>query len=126
MRLENYFENIQGTGILSTADDQGNVNSAIYTAPHIIDAETVAFIMRPRKSYQCVKSNPRASYLFMEEESAYRGIRLTLEKSGENSDPEDVSELRRSFQGGADEGPSTIVHFKVTEIRPLVGENLPD
>lgn len=126
MRLKDYFENIEGTGILSTADDQGNVNCAVYAAPHIIDAETVAFIMRPRKSYQCVKSNPKAAYLFMEEESAYRGIRLTLKKSGENSDPEDVSELRRSFGGGADEGPSTIVHFKVTEIRPLVGEKFPE
>lgn len=126
MRLGEYFENIEGIGILSTADEQGNVNSAIYATPHVVDSETVAFIMRPRKSYNCVQKNPNAAYLFMEEESAYRGIRLTLKKSGENSDPEDVSEMRRSFRGGADEGPSTIVHFKVTEIRPLVGEKFPE
>jgi len=124
MRLEEYFENTEGTGILSTADDKGNVNCAIYAAPHVIDHETVGFIMRPRKSYSYVKSNPNAAYMFMEVESAYRGIRLTLKKIGENSDPEDVNELRRSFRGGADEGPSTIVNFKVTEIRPLVGEKL--
>jgi hypothetical protein len=125
MRLEEYFENTEGVGILSTADDQGNVNCAVYATPHVIDKETIGFIMRPRKSYSYVKSNPRAAYMFMEEESAYRGIRLTLEKVGENSDPEDVDELRRSFRGGADEGPSTIVNFKVTEIRPLVGEKFP-
>jgi hypothetical protein len=125
MRLEEYFENTEGIGILSTADDQGNVNCAVYATPHVIDNETIGFIMRPRKSYSYVKSNPRAAYMFMEEESAYRGIRLTLEKVGENSDPEDVNELRRSFRGGADEGPSTIVNFKVTEIRPLVGEKFP-
>lgn len=125
MRLEEYFENTEGIGILSTADAQGNVNCAVYATPHVIDNETIGFIMRPRKSYNYVKSNPRAAYMFMEEESAYRGIRLTLEKIGENSDPEDVNELRRSFRGGADEGPSTIVNFKVTEIRPLVGEKFP-
>lgn len=126
MRLEDYFEHTEGTGILSTADDQGNVNSAIYAAPHVSGEDTLAFIMRPRKSYNFVVSNPRASYLFMEEESAYRGIRLTLEKTGENADPEDVEELRRSHRGGADEGPSKIVYFKVTEVRPLVGEKLPE
>ena len=125
MRLADYFETIEGTGILSTADDQGNVNSAVYATPHVIDTETIGFIMRPRKSYSYVQLNPNACYLFMEEESAYRGIRLTLEKVGENSDPEDVTELRRSFGGSADEGPSTIVHFKVTEIRPLIGEKIP-
>ena len=126
MRLEDYFEQNEGIGVLSTADDQGNVNSAIYTAPHVSDIDTVAFIMRPRKSYSYVVDNPRASFLFMVEESAYRGIRLTLEKTGENSDSDDVDSLRRSHRGGADEGPSKIVYFKVTEIRPLVGEKLPE
>ena len=30
MKLDEYFENINGVGVLSTADDSGNVNAAIY------------------------------------------------------------------------------------------------
>ena len=126
MNLKTYFENIEGTGILSTADDEGHVNCAIYAAPHVIDRDIIAFIMRSRKSYQFVTSNPNAAYLFMEEDSAYRGVRLTLLKTEENADPDDVNELRRSFRGGADEGPSRIVYFRVTEARPLVGEKFPE
>jgi len=126
MNLKSYFESIEGTGVLSTADDEGNVNCAIYAAPHVIDRDTVAFIMRSRKSYNFVSSNPNAAYLFMEEDSSYRGVRLTLVKTEESSDPDEVNEMRRSFRGGADEGPARIVHFKVTEARPLVGEKFPE
>ena len=126
MNLKTYFENVEGTGVLSTADEKGNVNSAVYAAPHVTDRDEVAFIMRSRKSSQFVESNPRAAYLFMEEDSAYRGVRLTLERAGENADQDDVYELRRSFRGGADEGQAKIVYFKVTEIRPLVGEKFPE
>lgn len=126
MNLKTYFENIEGTGILSTSNDEGHVNCAIYAAPHVVDRDKIAFIMRPRKSYQYVSTNPNAAYLFMEEDSSYRGVRLTLLKTGENSDPDDVNELRRSFRGGADEGPSRIVYFRVTETRPLVGEKFPE
>jgi len=126
MRLEDYFEHTEGTGVLSTADSKGEVNSAIYASPHVNEDGTVSFIMRSRKSYNFVQENPRAAYLFMEEHSAYRGIRLTLEKAAENADQEDVNEMRRSYRGGADEGVARIVTFKVTEVRPLVGEKLPE
>lgn len=125
MNLKSYFESIEGTGVLSTADDEGKVNCAIYAAPHVIDRDTVAFIMRSRKSYNYVCSNPNAAYLFMEEDSSYRGVRMTLVKTEENSDPDDVNDMRRSFRGGTDEGPARIVYFKVTEVRPLVGEKFP-
>ena len=39
MSLAEYFENMQGIGILGTADSLGKVGLAIYARPHIIDEE---------------------------------------------------------------------------------------
>jgi len=36
MKLVDYFENTNGVGILSTADDKGKVNAAIYGRPHFM------------------------------------------------------------------------------------------
>ena len=64
--LAQYFENNKGTGILATADGQGNVDLAIYARPHIIDETTAAFIMRERLSHHNLKSNPHVAYMFIE------------------------------------------------------------
>ena len=41
MSLKDYFENIEGRGILATADESGNVDVALYARPHVIDDKTV-------------------------------------------------------------------------------------
>jgi hypothetical protein len=51
MSLANYFENVKGVGVLGTADPEGKVDLALYARPHVIDEETVAFIMRDRLSH---------------------------------------------------------------------------
>lgn len=123
MSLREYFEGKDGIGVLSTADAAGQVDSAVYATPHVIDEETVAFIMRPRRSYHNIGQNPNAAYLFIEKGPGYLGRRLSLEKTGEETDSDKVNLLRRSHHGhGGDETQATLVYFKVTGIRPLVGE----
>ncbi|MBL7214636.1 MAG: pyridoxamine 5'-phosphate oxidase family protein [Phycisphaerae bacterium] len=124
MNLNEYFENTDGMGILSTADHQGNVDCAIYATPHVMDESTIAFIMRPRKSYQNIQSNPKAAYLFVEKGPGYQGKRLYLEKTGEEANPEKVNLLRRSPHGDSgDEAEAKLVYFTVIHIRPLVGDS---
>lgn len=124
MNLSEYFENTDGMGILSTADSLGNVDCAVYAAPHVMDESTIAFIMRPRKSYQNIQSNPKAAYMFVEKGPGYQGKRLYLEKSAEETDPAKVNLLRRSDHGtSSDEAQATLVYFAVTHIRPLVGDS---
>ena len=36
MELKEYFENIKGLGVMSTADSNGKVNSAVYSRPHFM------------------------------------------------------------------------------------------
>ena len=123
MDLNEYFENMDGMGILSTADDQGNVNCAIYATPHVMDESTIAFIMRPRKSYHNVQSNSKAAYMFVEKGPGYQGKRLYLEKISEEANSDKINLLRRSPHGDhGDEEQAKLIYFKVTHIRPLVGD----
>lgn len=55
MKLKEYFERTTGTGILSTADSSGKVNAAVYSRPHFIDGDKLAFIMRDRLSVMIAK-----------------------------------------------------------------------
>ena len=123
MDLKTYFENTDGIGILSTADTDGNVDAAIYATPHVVDEQTIAFIMRPRMTLDNVQQNPKAVYMYIEKGPGYQGRRLSLEKTGQEEDPEKVNQLRRSSHGhGGDESEAKLVYFKVTYIRPLVGD----
>ncbi len=126
MNLNQYFENKEGIGILSTANTEGSVDSAVYASPHVINDETVAFIMRPRKSYANISQNPKAAYMFVEKGRGYQGRRLSLEKTREETSPEKVNLLRRSHHGSSDDdddAQATLVYFKVTGVRPLVGDD---
>ena len=58
MTLKDYFETTEGTGILSTADSDGNVDSAIYAVPHIVDEETLVLVMADKLSHANVQKNP--------------------------------------------------------------------
>ena len=51
MKLKEFFENNRGNGVLSTADDQGRVNVAVYARPHVLEDGSL------------VPTFPRAQYL---------------------------------------------------------------
>jgi hypothetical protein len=125
MNLSDYFENTQGTGILATADSDGQVDVAIYSRPHVTDENTVAFIMRPRLTHENLQSNPNAAYMFIEKGPGYKGKRLYLTKLREETDPALIDSLRRKepkTDSKTDE-KSSLVYFHVDRIRPLVGDN---
>ena len=123
MSLLEYFENTEGTGVLATADSNGNVDVAIYARPHVIDEETVAFIMNEKLSYQYVTSNPKAAYLFIEDAGGYKGIRLYLTMTKEESDKETIESVRRRCSVKCDDSEVNkhLVYFKVDKTRELIG-----
>ncbi len=124
MTLSQYFKEHKGMGVLSTADADGVVNSAIYASPHFMEDGTVGLIMANRLSHENLESNPHAAYLFVEEGPGYRGRRLKLTKVGEERDDAVVQSLRRRFYPpDAEERmkPISLVYFTIEEERPLVG-----
>lgn len=124
MELKAYFENTKGFGVLSTADLEGRVDSAVYSRPHIMDDGTIAFIMNDRLTHNHLQSNPRASFLFKEGGTGYKGKRFFLTKIREEQDTELLMSLRRrTYPDKPYEGPKFLVFFKIDEELPLIGSN---
>ena len=122
--LHDYFENVEGVGVLGTADAEGNVDLAVYARPHVADEETVAFVMGDRRSHANVAANPHAAYLFVEQGPGYQGKRLYLTKTREETDPERIEAMRRDSRKGRDYGDSLkfLVYFRIEKIRSLAGD----
>ncbi|MBN2079656.1 MAG: pyridoxamine 5'-phosphate oxidase family protein [Spirochaetes bacterium] len=124
MNIHDYFESKRGLGVLATADSDGKVNTAIYSRPHVINDETVAFIMADRRSHRNLQSNSRASYLFREDTAGFDGMRLYLEKIREEKNSPLIEELRRKKRAESARDADAdrfLVFFRITERRPLVG-----
>ncbi len=121
MDLKSYFENTRGRGVLATADSAGKVDVAVYARPHVMDQETVAFIMRDRLMHHNLQSNPHAAYLFMEQGDGYVGKRLFLTKTREEQDTELAYQLRRRKYPDDKKGPLFLVFFHVDQVLPLIG-----
>ena len=123
MNLSDYFKNTEGTGVLATADSNGNVDIALYARPHAIDEQTVAFIMNEHLSYKNLTSNPKAVYLFLEKGPGYKGKRLYLTKTREETDVKLIESMRRRKTDKYQESDSKkyLVYFSVDKVRPLVG-----
>ena len=123
MTLNEYFKNY-GTGVMATADVNGKVDAAIYSRPHIMADGRLAFIMRERLTYENLKTNPHAVFLFMTHSEHHQGIRLFLRKIGEDNDSELIGSMtRRSLTPEEDKaaGPKHIVYFSLEKILPLIG-----
>ncbi len=124
MKLADYFDNTQGTGVLSTADKNGKVNAAVYSRPHFLEDGTVAMIMRDRLSHANLQTNPYAAYLFFEKGSGYQGKRLYLTKIREEEKSELMVKLRRrqlTPEEDAEKGTIFLVIFEIAKVLPLIG-----
>jgi len=126
MTLTEYFLNTQGRCVLATADAKGMVDLAIYSRPHVIDEETVAFIMLDRLSHVNLQSNPHAAFLFMEAGEKYVGKRLMLTKIKEEEDQEVIEKFRKKksyYLPDDDKKKRFLVYFHVDRVLPLIGDH---
>jgi hypothetical protein len=126
MKLSEYFDSVKGIGVLSTADASGKVNSAVYARPHVLDEQTIAFIMADRLSHANLQSNPHAAYLFKEEGPKYIGKRLYLTRIREEKDSPMIDQIRRKkypeVEGKYEGVAKFLVFFRVDNVLPLIGD----
>ena len=127
MDFKKYFESAKGLGVLSTADEKGKVNAAVYSKPQVIDDAHVAFIMGDKLTHANLKNNPWAVFLFKEDGPDYQGKRVYLKKESETDNQELVSrtckhEYPRVYCEPYYLKNSFLVTFSVESILPLVGE----
>ncbi len=124
MKMADYFQKKKGLGVLSTVDNSGRVNSAIYSKPHVAGDDHIAFVMKEKRTYANVQENPHASYLFKEEGKGYSGVRLTLTKKREERSPNVVRSMMSKKHPPEklhkDAETLHVVYFDINEVTPLV------
>jgi hypothetical protein len=124
MRIDEYFEKAIGVGVLSTADNSGIVNAAIYGRPHFMDENTVAFIAADMLTHANLKKNPSATYLF-KEDGSYKGCRLYLTKTREVKDSPLIEAIcRKKYKGLGreyDKESKFLIYFNIEKVLPLIG-----
>lgn len=126
MDLKNYFESAQGLGVLSTANDEGKVNAALYSKPHVIDDAHVAFIMADRLTHANIRKNPHAIFLFKEDGPGYQGKRFYITREKETDDKALIERTcKREYNAPYCEPEyltnTFLVTFSVRSVEPLVG-----
>lgn len=123
MNWKEYFDAARGQGFLATANGAGEVDIAIYSRPRVLADGSLVFGMADRLTHANLRENPHATYAF--HEGGFAGVRLFLEKVGE----EEEGDLLDAIRARADElvGPGVgravcfAVRFRVTRSLPLVG-----
>jgi hypothetical protein len=125
MKLSEYFENTTGRGVLATSGPEGKVDAAVYSRPHFVDEETIAYIMTDRLTHENLRSNPHAVYVFMESGERYEGKRLYLTKTKEETDREEIDKIRwrKSYVIPEDQKGEKrfLVFFRIDKVLNLVG-----
>lgn len=129
MNLQEYFATMKGTGFLATTSGEGKPDIAVYSRPFFLADGTLAFLMRDRLTHANLLENGHAAYAYHEHGAGYRGIRLFLKKTGEDTDAQLMAQMTRrslSPEEDAAKGPKFIVYFQVEQVLTLVGANVLD
>lgn len=124
MNLEDYFTKTTGIGVMATSEENGVVNTAIYSRPHVQGKEEIAFVMHDRLTHQNLQTNNHANYLFLKDGQGYSGVRLFLTKLDESTDQELIASLSRHQVSPEDDrlrGDKFLVRFKVNKVLKLIG-----
>jgi hypothetical protein len=122
MDIKDYFESTEGMGVLATGDDNGRINTALYSRPNFIEDGRIAFIMPERLTQANLAANPNASYLFMEKTDRYQGKRLYITLVDAQKNSPRIKELKRSKHGDPSEDHWLMI-FKVDKVLPLIGDD---
>jgi hypothetical protein len=124
MEISEYFATTRGHGVLATANDKGKVNAAVYSKPYFTDEHTAVFIMAERLTYENLKTNPWAVYLFIESTEEWAGKRLYLKKLKEEKDDRMLAKICQACDySHYDVGGRHVTYFEVEEVIPLLGGN---
>jgi len=121
-KLQEYFENTPGKGVLATADSNGKVDAAIYSRPHFLEEETIAFIMRDKLTHHNIQSNPYATFLYIEDGAGFNGKRLFLKKIREDNNPELIRKIKRRKYTDENAEPMFLVYFTLEKELPLISD----
>ena len=126
MKLKEYFTQQKGIGVMATSDAAGAIDTAVYSRPHVMEDDTLAFIMRDRLTHQNLQETNHANYLFLEKGEGYSGVRIFMTKVDETDDHELINSMTRRHLSPEEDrakGKKFLVRFKVDRVLTLIGGN---
>ena len=118
MDLTHYFTQHDGTGILSTADKAGVVNSALFARP-LIEGEKASFVSVERKNLANLREIPSAYYLFKQSGEGYEGVRLQLHLEEISEEEARIKPLLRMH--AKEDVKRYLLVFRILKTLPLSG-----
>jgi putative heme iron utilization protein len=121
-----YFNKQPRLGVLSTANKEGQVDSAYFGSPHMIDDKTIVVSLGKNRTFANLQENPNACYMIMEPGNTlpeWKGLRIYLKMNECQTSGDKVEMMRKQIIEKAGAAAGKMIHaavtFAVCDIRPL-------
>jgi hypothetical protein len=125
-QLMEYFNKQPRLGILSTADENGKINSGYFGSPRMIDEKTIFMGLGKNRTFANLQENPHACFLIMEPGSKlpeWKGVRVYLKMIDCQTSGEKLDNVKSRTAEAAGENAAKMIYaaitFEIEEIRPL-------
>ena len=95
-----YFNKTPRIGTLSTASKNGQVNTACFGSPRMIDEKTVVMSVRNARTFANLQENPNAVFMIIEPGKTpleWKGVRVYLKMTGYETSGEKVAATRKAI-----------------------------
>jgi len=125
--LIDYFNKSPRLGVLSTSSTNGQVDSAVFGSPQMIDEKTVVAATADNRTFANLRENPYALYTIMETGDSitdWKGIRVYMKLKEHATSGELLDTIRSEAAKLVGEEGAKMIYasliFEVYEVRPLV------
>ena len=122
-----FFNKMPRNCLISTANNKGEVNVAVYGSPRMIDENTVVLGTGDKRSYHYIKENPKAAIIVAEPgeiKHDTKAVRVYLEVASIDTQGDLFNEIKKGVATRAGkeaaDGLQAAISFKITDVRPLI------
>jgi hypothetical protein len=124
--LMEYFNKQPRLGVLSTSNKAGEVDSAYFGSPRMIDESTILVALGKNKTFANLQENPNACYMIMAPGKSileWKGLRIYLKMTECQTSGDAVDTMKKQITEKAGEAAGKMIYavikFSVTAVRPL-------
>jgi hypothetical protein len=124
--LMEYFNKEPRLGVLSTSNKAGEIDSAYFGSPRMVDEKTILVALGKNKTYANLQENPHACYLIMEPGKSiveWKGVRIYLAMTKCETSGDNLAMMKKAVSKLAGEAAAQMMFatatFLVTSVRPL-------
>ena len=124
--LMEYFNKQPRLGVLSTSNKAGEVDSAYFGSPSMINESTLVVALGKNKTFANLQENPHACYMIMEPGKSifeWKGLRIYLKMTKCETSGDNVDLMKKIISEKAGEAAGKMIYaavtFSVSGVRPL-------